>query len=352
MIDTFENFPLPWHRPEVSELRDLISDVFYRNEKGELEELVRKAGINPARIAWGGTPVMQWYHILNHAAGQGKLVDLLDAVKTEVPTLATRIDEIVGGTATALPLLPLPPEFATPDAAGWSRNFGNERQIVEGQGALLDVAFLALGAERARSICRVTSTFPWLRPARYHGTAAVIGSDLILTNHHVVYDTMGRPAEKIELLFDYEFDIRGGSRQTTTVSCDPITILGDALHDWAVVRTRDPISVRYPALNLAGPTVPPEAGDFVFIIQHPDGREKKVGLSHNVVRAVNADVVQYWTETRAGSSGSPVFNHEWEIVALHHRWVGLPAKNPTEYRNQGVRIEQVRKGLSIAGVAL
>ncbi len=35
--------------------------------------------------------------------------------------------------------------------------------------------------------------------------------------------------------------------------------------------------------------------------------------------------VHYRTDTSPGSSGSPVFNDQWEIVALHHS--GIPKKD-------------------------
>ena len=42
-----------------------------------------------------------------------------------------------------------------------------------------------------------------------------------------------------------------------------------------------------------------------------------IGLSHNLVRHVDRDVLQYWTDTKEqSSSGAPVFNSRWEVVGL------------------------------------
>jgi endonuclease G len=88
----------------------------------------------------------------------------------------------------------------------------------------------------------------------------------------------------------------------------------------------------------------------VFIIQHPDGGPKMIGLSHNLVRHVDDDVLQYWTDTKAGSSGSPVFDNRWRVVGLHHRWVAAPEGEGVAYRNQGRRIEPVLAGLQAHGI--
>ena len=70
----------------------------------------------------------------------------------------------------------------------------------------------------------------------------------------------------------------------------------------------------------------------------------------NVVAFVGANRVQYLTDTEPGSSGSPVFDKEWNVVALHHSggWVSEPgAVDPNRqfYRNEGILIDAVIAGL-------
>jgi endonuclease G len=63
----------------------------------------------------------------------------------------------------------------------------------------------------------------------------------------------------------------------------------------------------------------------VNIIQHPSGRELKVVLTHNLVANDATDTrVQYYADTKPGSSGSPVFNNLWVVVALHHSYGHYP----------------------------
>ncbi len=87
--------------------------------------------------------------------------------------------------------------------------------------------------------------------------------------------------------------------------------------------------------------------EYVNIIQHPRGRPKEVALQDNQVVKVDNVVVQYSCDTEPGSSGSPVFNNQWQLVALHHASVvadgrhgrrspGSPAN--ARFLNEGIRL--------------
>jgi len=115
------------------------------------------------------------------------------------------------------------------------------------------------------------------------------------------------------------------------------------------------------------------AGEYVSIIQHPSGERKQIAIRENRIVDVLESFLHYHTDTAPGSSGSPVFNDQWEIVALHHS--GVPKKD-AEGRiltkdgkvwtksmgdhvvawiaNEGVRISRILKhiaGLSLSGTA-
>jgi V8-like Glu-specific endopeptidase len=56
--------------------------------------------------------------------------------------------------------------------------------------------------------------------------------------------------------------------------------------------------------------------------------------------------LRYRNNTEPGSSGSPVFNFEWELVALHHG--GARGKEPVAY-NQGIPAAQIRAHVEAKG---
>ena len=80
--------------------------------------------------------------------------------------------------------------------------------------------------------------------------------------------------------------------------------------------------------------------------KHPGGGPKQIALTHNMVTYVDDNVVQYLTDTMPGSSGSPVFNAAWEVVALHHSggWLREPGDKEKLFRNEGIAIGQVLSG--------
>jgi endonuclease G, mitochondrial len=63
----------------------------------------------------------------------------------------------------------------------------------------------------------------------------------------------------------------------------------------------------------------------VSIIQHPNGEPKQLAIRENRVVDILPDFVHYQTDTAPGSSGSPVLNDQWEVVALHHS--GVPKRD-------------------------
>ena len=66
-------------------------------------------------------------------------------------------------------------------------------------------------------------------------------------------------------------------------------------------------------------------GEFVTIVQHPRGEKKQIALRENRIVDIPDRFLHYSADTEPGSSGSPVFNDQWEVVALHHASVPRPS---------------------------
>ena len=66
------------------------------------------------------------------------------------------------------------------------------------------------------------------------------------------------------------------------------------------------------------------------MIHHPDKEKKTISIRENRLVDTfaddpNAKVYHYKTDSLGGSSGSPVFNDQWQVFALHHE--GIPKKD-------------------------
>ncbi len=67
----------------------------------------------------------------------------------------------------------------------------------------------------------------------------------------------------------------------------------------------------------------------LLIVQHPNAQPLKLAFDTEAIIDINENgtIVRYKTNTEPGSSGSPCFDINWNLVALHHS--GDPDWNPT-----------------------
>ena len=82
--------------------------------------------------------------------------------------------------------------------------------------------------------------------------------------------------------------------------------------------------------------------DKVCIIQHPGGRQKH--YSTDTVKCVNKPNIEYYADTLAGSSGSPVFvlrGSKLLLAALHNIGVPSSLSNNNSSYNKGVLISEI-----------
>lgn len=62
-----------------------------------------------------------------------------------------------------------------------------------------------------------------------------------------------------------------------------------------------------------------------------------------MVTLADADIVQYLTDTLPGSSGSPVFNQVWQLVAIRPAggWLTEPGQKEKLFRNKGINVARL-----------
>ena len=204
------------------------------------------------------------------------------------------------------------------------------------------VRYLDAGAAAARSIGRVN-----IRDARGtlqgYGTGFLVSPTLLLTNHHVLPNADTARSSVIE--FDYQDGIDGKPRPVQMFPLDPGRFyLADRERDFALVAVgAEPGTLAQfgfnPLIQAEGKAV---IGEFVTIVQHPRGEKKQIALRENRIVDIPERFLHYSADTEPGSSGSPVFNDQWEVVALHHASVRAPQH--TEFGgvlNEGVRISRI-----------
>ena len=79
-----------------------------------------------------------------------------------------------------------------------------------------------------------------------------------------------------------------------------------------------PPGKRFGYVPLVGATGKALIGQPVNIVQHPDGDPRRIAVRENLLVAIPDErYLVYETDTEGGSSGAPVFNDNWELVALH-----------------------------------
>ncbi|HWQ33475.1 MAG TPA: serine protease [Blastocatellia bacterium] len=94
----------------------------------------------------------------------------------------------------------------------------------------------------------------------------------------------------------------------------------------------------------------------VYVIGYPGGGALSFSLHDNLLLDYDDRLIHYRTPTEGGSSGSPVFNQQWQLIGLHHLGGVLPKLNGqtgTYEANEGIWIQAIRRAVnsnfSVAG---
>jgi V8-like Glu-specific endopeptidase len=198
---------------------------------------------------------------------------------------------------------------------------GEVLERIIGTSDLMGVAFLERGLQVARSVGRVWVNVNLGRPDAF-GTGFLVSPRLLLTNHHVLGDKVLAGRSLVQ--FDYALKASGSPYPTAMFAMDPETFhIADRNLDYALVAVKL-ISQEGRALSDFGwnrlfqEEGKAIAAQFANIVQHPNGEMKQLTLRENRIVDVLPEFLHYTADTLGGSSGSPVYNDRWEVVALHH----------------------------------
>jgi endonuclease G len=170
-------------------------------------------------------------------------------------------------------------------------------------------------------------TVALLRTPRGPATGFLVSDHLLLTNWHVFKTAAMAADDRVSVVFRYEEGEGAQIRSAVTLGLDPdrFFAVGDEELDFALVAVRPlpngrPPGSKFGSVRLNGAVGKVLLGMPVNIVQHPGGTPRKIAFRSNpLVSLDDATRLVYQTDTLPGSSGSPVFNDRWQLVALHHR---------------------------------
>lgn len=202
-----------------------------------------------------------------------------------------------------------------------------------GENDLISVNYLLLGYFKSRAVGRI-KFFDKKEMKPGVATGFLVSPDLVMTNHHVFPNMSDFSDTQIE--FDYEYDVFGREKERIVFELDPAKYFYNNKDlDFALIGIKPgDISGRRTSremgyLVLNGGLGKAGVGDFATIIQHPEGKLKQVALRENKILDVgNPNSITYTSDTAQGSSGSPVLNDQWQLIALHS--AGVPLKDAND----------------------
>jgi tetratricopeptide (TPR) repeat protein len=237
-----------------------------------------------------------------------------------------------------------------------------ELEVRLGRGTFLRVKWLEDGLARARAVASISDRFGdrmgtgfLIRGSEIH--PSLMDQPLLLTNSHVLGGPP--PPGKIavpprEALVRFESIGPDGYRcHGQLLWTSPYN-----LYDASVIAlARDPhleVLLEYPAGITPfpwAPSLPPKDADrHVYVIGHPAGGDLSVSMQDNLLLDYDSRRVHYRAPTEEGSSGSPVFDDTWQLIALHHGGAReMPRLDGSGQRyeaNEGIWIQAIRAGFA------
>ena len=381
----FEDLPLDWTRTEVKDTEKLLVAGYPTNIAALM--LAQDAGLDLTRLNQMAPVKFLMRDILEKARQSDRLTQLLaavlsdpgqEAVHDELRSLIAGYEGTIAAAAmrrkpsiSTLATLPssievlgvgqaLPQPMATP---------GLEKVINAAAGFTEPAKFRYRLAEAEVRTARIDIG------GKPKGTGFLIGDSLLLTNWHVVKSKI----EGAVAVFDNKVSPTGKGEQDAgrVVAFATDWLVARSIHDipavelgpdgpqegnwdFAVVRLSEPVGTQAVGPDpkakdtdkrgyylLDGNPYHFEEAEPILILGHPSGRPVQLSYASpsGVKPTKYLNRVRYQTNTEGGSSGSPVFNRDWRVVALHHG--AGPTSTPGEFNlrtgdfNQGIPISAI-----------
>lgn len=183
--------------------------------------------------------------------------------------------------------------------------------------------WLQQGYQACLSVAKITLT------GGATGTGFLLSNRFLITNHHVVYDAVNQPRDFDSICVGYM------EQQTSFVLKNPKVVYSHLSSnkdiDFAVISFDSDTTEKFATAKISKKK--PQIDTPVFIPQHPHGKPMQITINNNKVAKVGEHTISYTAATDEGSSGSPVFDKNWQVIAVHFGYRGV------DKLNHGTRID-------------
>ncbi len=203
------------------------------------------------------------------------------------------------------------------------------------------IQWLEKGLKASKSVCKIEVDGG--SGTGFIGTYK--GEKYLFSNWHVLKTK--DMAARAKVIFNYETDSSGQYKQTKEYDLDTDNYIsspygqGDNDLDYVRVKVKD-LGEEWGTLDFNINFSLPVNGEKapIAIIQHPKGDPKKISIVDANVEDVKRGFRVYHTaDTEYGSSGSPIFDKDWNVIALHH------AREIDKDLNKGILFSRIFKDM-------
>jgi V8-like Glu-specific endopeptidase len=320
-----------WDRETLINLRETLATLYPTT--ADALRIAADAGLRTGAIDFVPKVITTWFNVLEYAKPRDQVENVVRRALEENPDNDTLRRALEGRPA---------PVIKGPETFQWGgpSSAPTLEKIMGAKSTLVPIIYLEIGLMRARAVVRVK-----LQDGS-SGSGFIVANNMLVTNNHVL--PTAEKAESAVVQFNYQQTLAGLNAPVEEARLLPnVFFRTDPADDWSAVRIEGNPVAKWGALAVG--TTEIKVGDHVNIIQHPGGGPKQISLFANVVAFVGGGRVQYLTDTLPGSSGSPVFDAQWNLVALHHSGGWLTEPNATSkttfYRNEGISIDRIVDGI-------
>lgn len=215
----------------------------------------------------------------------------------------------------------------------------------------LPIDFLDKGAAAARAVARIRTSGIDYRGimTSWVGTGFVVAPDILLTNHHVLNSLDTARQATVEFLHRDGPDGRPTPGETLRLDPTALFVTSPAIGglDYTFVRIDGDAHDRFGQITMQRGVFTSEKDERANVIHHPGGRPQRVSLQDNRVLDFDPQLLHYTSDTEGGSSGAPVFDNTWRLIALHHAFeelpegIGSPDGGTSRIINEGIKLSAI-----------